>query len=233
MRRGTLASAAPAQTLDDVTPQQAELVSRRIFGAFEYRIAVAAGARESLRLAVVYHKDGADRSRPVLEALLGDRQALHHTQGYFTDRLADARFLVPSPEISRGVVWAKANMLRIVKEYPQGWGATNSPPSDILVSRDTSWLVHGFDYFLPEFSRNALEVFNRAVEDSGLMIEYVRGVSGYKTDYDLNINDDTPLHVIAMLHHYNATLDDVWVREHIALVIKLTDYMLTQRDDRG
>ncbi len=70
MRRGTLAKEATAQTLADVTPQQAELVSRRIFGAFEYRIAVAAGARESLRLAVVYHKDGTERSRPVLEALL-------------------------------------------------------------------------------------------------------------------------------------------------------------------
>ena len=65
------------------------------------------------------------------------------------------------------------------------------------------------------------------------MVEYVRGVSGYKTDYDLNINDDTPLHLIAMLHHYNATLDDEWVRQHIALVVKLTDYMLTQRDDHG
>src|SRR5580700_1426869 len=233
MRRGTLAKEASSQTLDDVTPAQAELVSRRIFGAFEYRINVAAGARESLRLAVVYHKGGTERSRPVLEALLRDRQALHHTQGYFTDRLADARFLVPSPEISRGVAWAKANMLRIVKEYPHGWGATNSPPSDILVSRDTSWLVHGFDYFWPEFSRDALEVFNGAVEESGLMVEYVRGVSGYKTDYDLNINDDTPLHLIAMLHHYNATLDDAWVRERIGLVVKLTDYMLTQRDDHG
>ena len=119
--------------------------------------------------------------------------------------------MTPSPEISRGVVWAKANMLRVVKEYPHGWGSTNSPPSDILVSRDTSWFVHGFDYFWPEFSRNAFEVFNRAVEPSGLMVEYVRGVSGYKTDYDLNINDDTPLHLIAMLHHYNATLDDEWV----------------------
>jgi hypothetical protein len=232
MRRGTLTK-EPAQTLDDVTPQQAELVSRRIFGSFEYRIGVAAGARESLRLAVVYHKEGTEHSRPVLEALLRDRRVLHSTQGYFTERLADARFLVPSPEISRGVAWAKANMLRIVKEYPHGWGATNSPPSDILVSRDTSWLVHGFDYFWPEFSRNALEVFNQALEESGLMIEYVRGVSGYKTDYDLNINDDTPLHVIAMLHHYNATLDDVWVRERIGLVVKLTDYMLTQRDDHG
>ena len=163
-----MAKEESAQTLDDVTPEQAELVSRRIFGAFEYRIAVAAGARESLRLAVVYHKGGTERSRPVLEALLRDQRALHDTQGYFTERLADARFLTPSPEISRGVVWAKANMLRIVKEYPHGWGATNSPPSDIFVSRDTSWLVHGFDYFWPEFSRNALEVFNRAVEDSGL-----------------------------------------------------------------
>ncbi len=233
MRRATLAKEEPPQTFGDVTPQQAELVSRRIFGAFEYRIAVPPGARESLRLAVVYHKGGTERSRPVLESLLRDQRALHDTQGYFTNRLGDARFLTPSPEINRGVVWAKANMLRIVKEYPHGWGATNSPPSDILVSRDTSWLVHGYDYFWPEFSRDALEVFNRAIKESGLMVEYVRGVSGYKTDYDLNINDDTPLHVIAMLHHYNATLDDDWVRQHIEMVVKLTDYMLTQRDEHG
>ena len=223
----------PAESLDAVTPRQAELVSRRIFGAFEYDIAVAPGARESLRLAVVYHKSEAEGCRPRLEALLDDPRALHDTQGYFGERLADARFLTPSPEISRGVAWAKANMLRIVKEYPIGWGSTNSPPSDILVSRDTSWFVHGFDYFWPEFSRDALEVFNRAVNESGLMVEYVRGVSGYKTDYDLNINDDTPLHLIAMLHHYNATLDDEWVRSRIDLVIKLTDYMLSQRDEHG
>ncbi len=99
-------------------------------------------------------------------------------------------------------------MLRIIKEYPNGWGSTNSPPSDILVSRDTSWFVHGFDYFLPQFSRDAIEVFNNFAEESGEMIEYVRGVSGFKTSYDLNINDDTPLHLISMLHHYNATLDD-------------------------
>ncbi|HEY1655160.1 MAG TPA: amylo-alpha-1,6-glucosidase [Candidatus Tumulicola sp.] len=231
MRRSTLLREGAG--LEDVTPELAALVSRRIFGAFEYVVAVAPGARESLRLAVVYDKDGTEKSRPVLEALLVDPRALHDTQRYFADRLADARFMTPSPEISRGVAWAKANMLRIVKEYPHGWGSTNSPPSDILVSRDTSWFVHGFDYFWPEFSRNALEVFNRAIDPSGLMIEYIRGVSGYKTAYDLNINDDTPLHVIAMLHHYNATLDDGWVREHLALVIKLTDYMLSQCDDRN
>ncbi|MBV9027144.1 MAG: hypothetical protein JO311_00880, partial [Candidatus Eremiobacteraeota bacterium] len=72
MRRGTLSKESEAQTFGDVTPQQAELVSRRIFGAFKYRISVAPGARESLRLAVVYHKEGTERSRPVLEALLHD-----------------------------------------------------------------------------------------------------------------------------------------------------------------
>ncbi len=208
-------------------------VGRRIFGAMEYRIDVAPGARESLRLAVVYHKDGTERSRPVLERLLADRRALHDTQRFYAEHLADARFLTPSPAISRGVVWAKANMLRIVKEYPIGWGSTNSPPSDILVSRDTSWFVHGFDYFMPNFSRDALEVFNDFIDESGLMIEYVRGVNGYKTAYDLNINDDTPLHLVAMLHHYNATLDDAWARERLHLVVKLADYMLSQRDDQG
>jgi glycogen debranching enzyme len=233
MRHGTLQRNDPGTTHGDVTPEQAELVSRRIFGALEYAITVAPGARQSLRLGVVYHKDGTENSRPVLEALLNDPRALHHTQRYFADKLADARFMTPSPEISRGVAWAKANMLRIVKEYPHGWGSTNSPPSDILVSRDTSWFVHGFDYFWPEFSRNALQVFNDAIDESGLMIEYIRGVSGYKTAYDLNINDDTPLHLIAMLHHYNATLDDEWVRKNHDLVVKLTDYMLSQRDDQG
>ncbi|HTC30934.1 MAG TPA: hypothetical protein VK702_09385, partial [Candidatus Acidoferrum sp.] len=209
------------------------LVGRRVYGALEYRITIAPGSREALRLAVVFHKDGTEKSLPVLQRLLDDERALHDTQRYYARRLADARFMTPAPTISRGVAWAKANMIRIVKEYPQGWGSTNSPPSDILVSRDTSWFVHGFDYFWPEFSRDAIGVFNKCIEDSGLMVEYVRGVSGYTTAYDLNINDDTPLHLVAMLHHYNATLDDAWVRDRMPLTIALADYMLTQRDERG
>ena len=147
--------------------------------------------------------------------------------------MADARLLTPNPAISRGVVWAKVNMLRIIKEYPLGWGSTNSPPSDILVSRDTSWLVHGFDYFLPGFSREALEVFNRNLDPSGQVVEYVRGAGGFATSYELNINDDTPLHLIAILHHYNATLDDAWVARVLPLVIKVADYLLLQRDENG
>jgi hypothetical protein len=226
-------SIAETQPLGEVTPQLAEFVNRRIFGAYEYRIAVAPGTRERLRIAVVFHKDGDAHAKPALDQLLGDTEALAQTQAYYALRLADARLMTPSPLINRGVVWAKCNMLRVIKEYPQGWGSTNSPPSDILVSRDTSWFVHGYDYFLPQFSRDAIELFNNFLDESGQVVEYVRGVSGYKTSYDLNINDDTPLHIVAILHHYNATLDDAWLRSVYPLVVRIADYLLSQRDANG
>jgi hypothetical protein len=230
MQRGSLKMEGH---LNEVLPQAADVVNRRIFGALEYAIDIAPGARESLRLAVVFHKDGDAHARPVLERLLADASALHETQRYYARHLADACFMTPSPLINRGVVWAKCNMLRVIKEYPQGWGSTNSPPSDILVSRDTSWFVHGFDYFLPQFSRDAIEVFNRELEPSGQVVEYVRGVNGFKTSYDLNINDDTPLHLIAILHHFNATGDIEWLRSVYPLVLRVADYLLAQRDANG
>jgi hypothetical protein len=230
MERGSLGEDGH---LDAVTPELAAVARGRIFGAFEYRFVVAPGARESVRIAVVYDNRGDGVARAALDDLLADPHALDETQAYYGRALADARLLVPSPVVSRGVVWAKTNMLRIIKDYPQGWGSTNSPPSDILVSRDTSWFVHGFDYFLPQFSRDALDVFNRFLDDSGQVVEYVRGVSGYRTSYELNINDDTPLHLIAILHHYNATLDDAWVRSLLPLIVKIADYLLSQRDPSG
>ena len=230
MRRGTLLEDAQ---LTEVTPELAATVRGRIFGALEYRMRVGPGERTSLRIAVAYDNAGRDAARATIDDLLADPHALDATQTYYANALKDARFLVPSPVVSRGVVWAKANMLRIIKEYPKGWGSTNSPPSDILVSRDTSWFVHGFDYFLPQFSRDAIDVFNRYLEPSGQVVEYVRGSSGFNTSYDLNINDDTPLHLVAILHHYNATRDDAWVRDLIPTVVKIADYILSQRDANG
>ena len=86
---------------------------------------------------------------------------------------------------------------------------------------------------MPKFSRDALSMFNHFVEDSGQVVEYVRGVSGFRTSYELNINDDTPLHLIALLHHYNATLDDEWIASILPIVIRVADYLLAQRDQNG
>jgi len=230
MRRGALRE---ENHLAEVSPELAAFVRGRIYGAFEYRVLVEPGTRATLRIAVVYDRSGSEAALATFDDLLADASALEQTERYYATALADARFLVPSPVVSRGVVWAKVNMLRIIKDYPQGWGATNSPPSDILVSRDTSWFVHGFDYFLPSFSRDALELFNRSLESSGKVVEYVRGVNGFNTSYELNINDDTPLHLIAMLHHFNVTRDVAWIRELVPLVVKIADYLLSQRDSNG
>ncbi|GAC1307078.1 MAG: hypothetical protein NVSMB21_10610 [Vulcanimicrobiaceae bacterium] len=230
MRRGTLREETH---LSEVTPELAAYVRGRIYGAFEYRALVEPRSSESLRLAVVYDNAGSDAALGTFEQLLADETALEATERYYALALADARFLVPDPVVARGVTWAKTNMLRIVKAYPQGWGATNSPPSDILVSRDTSWFVHGFDYFLPAFSRDALDVFNRFLEPSGQVVEYVRGATGFNTSYDLNINDDTPLHLVAMLHHFNVTRDVAWAREIAPTVVRIADYLLSQRDQNG
>ncbi|TAM56495.1 hypothetical protein EPN52_13975, partial [bacterium] len=196
-------------------------------------MSVAPREREELRLAVCFHRDGAAAADGGLDAILADREVQRKTAAFYAERLSQARLMVPSAEISRGVVWAKTNMVRVAKEYPLGWGSTNSPPSDILVSRDTSWFVHGYDHLWPQFSRSALEVFNRCLEPSGQVVEYVRGVSGYKTTYELNINDDTPLHLVAILHHYNCTLDDAWLREIYPLCRRIAEYMLSQRDRNG
>ena len=230
IRRGTLRDESQ---MTEIVPELAEYASGRIFGTFEYRFVVAAGGSETLRIAVVFDGHGSDAARAKFDALLGDERALDDTERYYATALADARLMTPSPTISRGVVWAKANMLRIVKDYPHGWGSTNSPPSDILVSRDTSWFVHGFDYLMPQFSRDAIDVFNRFLTDSGQVVEYVRGVNGFSTSYDLNVNDDTPLHLVAILHHYNVTRDRAWVEGLAPLVRKVADYLLSQRDANG
>ncbi len=210
MRRGSLRD---EEHLDEVTPELAEIARGRIFGAFEFRIAVAPGARETLRLAGRFRRR---RTRRCADAtskhLCTMPRALDETQRYYGEKLADARFMVPSPVISRGVVWAKANMLRVIKEYPHGWGATNSPPSDILVSRDTSWFVHGFDYFCPTSAATRSSCSTATSKSRARSSNTCAASSGFRTSYDLNINDDTPLHLIAILHHYNATLDDEWLR---------------------
>ncbi len=80
-----------------------------------------------------------ERSRAgARSAACGDRRALHDTQGYFT-RASRRRAILSRrrPEISRGVAWAKANMLRIVKEYPHGWGADQLAALRIFWSRAT------------------------------------------------------------------------------------------------
>src|ERR671937_485201 len=78
----------------------------------------------------------------------------------------------PNPYVNRGVLWAKANMLRVETKAPTGWCFTNDPTrSSKAVGRDTAWFAYGADYLTPEFAREALLAFVRRQQPNGLIVE--------------------------------------------------------------
>lgn len=160
--------------------------------------------------------------------------ALERTRAYFGDILGRSVVLTPDPYLNRGVTWAKANMLRVETRAPTGWCFVNDPTrSNNSVGRDTAWFAFGADYLTPEFARESLKAYVRLQEKSGMMIEYYDIRNGKTADYGLNINDNTPLLIMALWHHYNATGDESFVREVYPAAAKAARYILSQRDERG
>ena len=102
-----------------------------------------------------------------------------------------------------------------------------------MVARDACWFVYGNDHLLPEFSRTLLEAFAQRQQPSGKIVEFYRGVAGTDDDYGLNINDDTPLFILAVNHHYRATGDLEWLRRIYPAVARTARYIISQRDERG
>jgi glycogen debranching enzyme len=94
--------------------------------------------------------------------------------------------------------------------YPAGYGFTNDPSQDIVVTRDAAWYNMGADYLTPEFSRGLLDLIaQHGIEPGGKITEFINAcaIPPTRSDYDLNINDDTPLIVGAVYHHYSVTRD--------------------------
>lgn len=138
------------------------------------------------------------------------------TRAALARRLAVLRPALPEPALERAVYWAKVNMLRVQHRYPAGWGFTNDPPQDIVVVRDVAWYSMGADWFTPDFARAMQElVLQHGVEPSGKFTEYLRAaqVPPPKDDYGLNLNDDTPLMILAVLHHVQATGDVAYLHQ--------------------
>src|SRR6185437_10718452 len=106
------------------------------------------------------------------------------------------------------------NMLRVMLLSPTGWCFVNDPTrSNNTVGRDTAWFAYGGDWLNPDFVRQSLMGYVRTQEPSGKIVEYYDIRDGKSADYDLNINDDTPLIVLALWHHYNTTGDRDFLTE--------------------
>ncbi|HVS45566.1 MAG TPA: GH116 family glycosyl hydrolase [Verrucomicrobiae bacterium] len=162
------------------------------------------------------------------------KDALESTSAYYWSYLRKSILRTPDHDVNRGVLWAKANMLRVQTYAPTGWCFTNDPTrSNNSVGRDTAWMSFGADYLNPDFARDSLQAYFRLQEPSGKIVEYYDVRNDKWDDYGLNVNDNTPLVVIALWHHVAVTGDKEFLRDCYPGAIRAMEYMLSQRNDRG
>jgi glycogen debranching enzyme len=66
-----------------------------------------------------------------------------------------------------------------------------------------------------------------------MFVEYYNMLSGQTEDFGLNVNDDTPLIVWSIWHHYQMTGDRGFLEQAYPAALKAGRYLLKQRNDRG
>jgi hypothetical protein len=138
------------------------------------------------------------------------RHLLNESEHAFERYIGTARLISPDPVINRASAWAKVTQLRLQQQYRWGEAFTNNPPSDVVVGRDSMWYLMGSSYYAQAWSRKLLDFwFRYGIEPSGKFTEYMAASRDpmFSDDYGLNINDNTPLLIIAAHHYYNITGD--------------------------
>ncbi len=177
---------------------------------------------------------GRFRRAPLLPGRAFRTGPLVATRRHYDEVLGRAVVVTPDANVNRGVLWAKANMLRTELYAPSGWCFVNDPTrSNNSVGRDTASFAFGSDYVTPDFSRESLRWYFRNAQRSGKIVEYYDVRNGEANDYGLNVNDDTPLIILALNHHHLVTGDLEFLRESYAAAKRAAEYLLDQRDARG
>lgn len=161
--------------------------------------------------------------------------ALDSTRSHYHNILRRAVVFTPNDVVNRGVLWAKANMVRMLIQSPDGkWCFVNDPTRSVnSVGRDTAWFAYGADYIWPDFARDSLMAYVNNQEESGLIIEYYDYRTGKTADYNLNINDNTPLMILALWHHYNTSGNVDFLRAVYPAAVKAARRILSQRNEQG
>jgi hypothetical protein len=183
---------------------------------------------------VTFSLAGSKAALSVIHTLPAPAQALAATRAHYHEILNRSVVLTPDPEVNAGVLWAKANMLRTVLMAPTGWCFVNDPSrSNNSVGRDTAWFAFGADYILPEFAEASLLWYAEHLEPKGLVVEYYDVRTGKTADYKLNINDNTPLFILALWHHFNTTGERAFLERIYPYALKAAKYILAQRNEQG
>jgi len=203
-------------------------------GVFHSSHVLRPGETARVAYTLTFALNGHEAARKRFRALPGAEDALARTSAHYAEVLARAVVVTPDAEVNRGVLWAKANMLRTELRTPTGWAFVNDPArSNNSVARDTAWFAFGADYLTPEFARDSLLAYVERQEKRGMIVEYYDVRTGETADYGLNVNDDTPLLILALWHHYNTTGDRAFLERVYPTALKAARYVLAQRDERG
>ncbi|HEX9413542.1 MAG TPA: hypothetical protein VF916_08555, partial [Ktedonobacterales bacterium] len=228
----TTLDAIDSYALTAVYPlQNAAASTGDLVGVLQVDIDLAPGGRRRFGFVAVFSVAGAQEARRLFAHAWDIEAALADTVAYYTRMASISEVMTPDATLNEGVVWAKANMLRVMADFPRGRAFTNDPGvSSHVVGRDAAWFTYGCDYLLPEFSRALLDSFAARQDANGKIIEYYDAITDARTDYGLNINDNTPLFIVAVDHHYRVTGDARYVERIYPVVARAAQYLLSQLD---
>ena len=204
------------------------------WGSLHLSHELKANQRASFYFTITFSANGKRDALRELKNLPPAADALRATQKYYHEILNRSVVLTPDRQVNRGVFWAKANMLRTMLLAPTGWCFVNDPSrSNNSVARDTAWFAFGADYIVPEFAEESLLWYAEHLERRGMVIEYYDIRNGKAADYKLNINDNTPLLILALWHHYNTTQNRAFLERIYPAARKAAAYLLSQRNEQG
>jgi hypothetical protein len=204
-----------------------------ILGALQVEFNVQAGERKLFAFKIGVYEGTANEARAAYKATPSGLDALDLTIANLEDVIHRGEVITPDPVINDGALWSKVNMRRVMATYPTGWLFTNDPGvSSNVVCRDCAWFIVGNDYFMPQFSRSLLNKWATLQYPSGKLPEFVNALTDQAEDDGLNINDDTPLYVMAADHYYRATGDLDWLRQIYPSLAKAGRHIVSQMDLR-
>jgi hypothetical protein len=202
-----------------------------ILGALQVDVELRAGETTEFAFVIVFSPEGEAKAREIFHVAQQYDKALAETIDFYNRTVEVAQVLTPDTQINLGMTWAKVNMLRVMANYPTGPAFTNDPSlSSAVVGRDACWFSWGCDWLAPGFSRRLLDALASRQRESGLILEYYNAVTDERADNGFNINDNTPLFIIAAQHHYLMTGDDEYLRRIYPAVRKAAFCILRQRD---
>ena len=199
-----------------------------------YSLSVPPRGRRSMALRMAIDGGGPIAALRSFDEASSAPAALDATKSAY-ERIEQTGYVrTPDGAINRAFDWAKINTIRVQLRYPSGYGFTNDPPQDVIVMRDAAWYIMGADYLTPEFSREMLALSARyGVEPGGKITEFINAcaIPPHKNDYGLNINDDTPLIVGAIYHHFAVTRNRAALEQFWPMARDAADWILSQRRD--